>query len=480
MRRRCLPFVATGTLALALAGCATVGRERPVPPSPSRAAELEPPPAGPRPAPVGVPEELLREGASIALAQVIDIALQNNPATQASYLRSRAAAAAAGARLAPYYPSVDLAANASRASLSTDRSDGVPLTSYGAALELDWLLLDLGGRAADVEEARLALLEANWTHDATIRDVVLRVQQTFVLYLNSKAQVEAAASNVRQAETALESATVRHDAGVATIADVLQARTALSQARLTHEAARGQVMVLRGALATAMGLPATIPYDVGTLPADLPLERAGQAVEELIAAALERRPELAAARLDAERAAVHIRSVRSDGLPTLSLGASAGPIWYDVGDLTARDNWSARLLLSWPLFTGFENRYNLEQARQEAELARTRTTELEQQVVLQVWTSYYALETATQLVRTSSDLLASAEQSERVALGRYREGVGTILDLLAAQSALASARSQDIQARAGWFIALAQLARDTGTAAILDQPIAILKEGPKP
>jgi outer membrane protein TolC len=101
-------------------------------------------------------------------------------------------------------------------------------------------------------------------------------------------------------------------------------------------------------------------------------------------------------------------------------------------------------------------------------------------VVLQVWTSYYALETATQLVRTSSDLLASAEQSERVALGRYREGVGTILDLLAAQSALASARSQDIQARAGWFIALAQLARDTGTAAILDQPIAILKEGPKP
>jgi outer membrane protein TolC len=480
MTRRRVPFAGTALATLALAGCAAVTAERPVPPSPSRAAELAPPAPGPRPAPVGVPEELLREGATVTLAQIIDIALQNNPATQASYLQARAAAAAAGASLAPYYPSVDLTASAARASLSTSQSDGVPLTSYGAALELDWLLLDLGGRAADAEEARLDLLAADWAHDATIRDVVLQVQQTFVLYLNAKAQVEAAASNVRQAETALSSATVRHDAGVATIADVLQARTALSQARLTLESARGQVMVLRGALATAMGLPATIPYDVGTLPADLPLERVTETVEELVTAALERRPELAAARLDAERAGVHVRSVHADGQPTLSLGASAGPVWYDLGELAARDNWSARLLLSWPLFTGFETRYNVEQARQQAELARTRTAELEQLVVLQVWTSYYALETTTQLVRTSRDLLASAEQSERVALGRYREGVGTILDLLAAQASLADARAQEIRARSGWFLALAQLARDTGNAGLVDQTIVIRKEGATP
>jgi len=67
-----------------------------------------------------------------------------------------------------------------------------------------------------------------------------------------------------------------------------------------------------------------------------------------------------------------------------------------------------------------------------------------------------------------------------VALGRYKEGVGTIIDLLTAQSALAGARSQDIQARSAWFVALAQLAHDTGTAAPLDQPIAVLKEGAKP
>ena len=123
------------------------------------------------------------------------------------------------------------------------------------------------------------------------------------------------------------------------------------------------------------------------------------------------------------------------------------------------------------------NSYNITKAREDAGVARAEADTLEQQVILDVWTSYYFFQTATQLVRTSRDLLASAEQSERVALGRYKEGVGTIIDLLTAQAALASARSQEIQARSGWFVALAKLAHDTGTAAPLDQPITVLKEG---
>ena len=77
--------------------------------------------------------------------------------------------------------------------------------------------------------------------------------------------------------------------------------------------------------------------------------------------------------------------------------------------------------------------------------------------------------------------LASAEQSERVALGRYKEGVGTIIDLLTAQDALAGARAQEIQARSSFYVALAQLAHDTGAAAQnLDQAIEITKEGGTP
>ena len=48
------------------------------------------------------------------------------------------------------------------------------------------------------------------------------------------------------------------------------------------------------------------------------------------------------------------------------------------------------------------------------------------------------------------------------ALGRYRAGVGSLLELLTAESALGDARAIRIQARLNWHIALLQLAHDVG------------------
>jgi outer membrane protein len=84
-------------------------------------------------------------------------------------------------------------------------------------------------------------------------------------------------------------------------------------------------------------------------------------------------------------------------------------------------------------------------------------------VALDVWKAYQSLTTATQSLKTTVDLVASAEQAERVALGRYKAGVGTVLDLLTAQSALASARLQRIQAALDWFVYRATLAQAVGT-----------------
>jgi len=430
-----------------------------------------------------IPQRLLAAGAQLTLADVVAVALENNPLTRASWREARAAAADLGSARSAYYPALAATAGAARGKQEVPGAPtGTTQTTWGPAVSLEMLLLDLGGRAADVEEARLGLLVADWSHNATVQGVVLGVQLTYVQYLDLRAQLDAARAGVESARTALEAAEVRKRAGLATIAEVLQARTALSQAQLASEALDGQVMALRGALATAMGLPVTTPYDVGQLPAEMPTELADRTVEALIARARAGRPDLAAALLEAEKAATHVRSVRAEGLPSLAAGASAGRTYYDP---TAADrfgdSWSARLVLTVPLFTGFENRYDVLKAREDAAAALARAETLEQRVMLEVWTSFYELKTARTLVATSRDLLASAEQSERVALGRYREGVGTITDLLAAQAALADARSQEVRARARWFAALAQLAHDTGVASpSLQSAITVSGEGDQP
>ena len=56
----------------------------------------------------------------------------------------------------------------------------------------------------------------------------------------------------------------------------------------------------------------------------------------------------------------------------------------------------------------------------------------------------------------------SAEESSRVSLGRYKEGVGNIIDTLSAQSALANAKQQKIQSVLNWNIARTTLAQSIG------------------
>jgi outer membrane protein len=51
----------------------------------------------------------------------------------------------------------------------------------------------------------------------------------------------------------------------------------------------------------------------------------------------------------------------------------------------------------------------------------------------------------------------TAEQNQEVAVGRYQAGVGTILDLLTAQTAAAAAQQARITAEYNWQVARAQL-----------------------
>ncbi len=436
-----------------------------------------PPEARPSPTPTpapAIPEQYLRPGATLSLAQVVDVALANNPLTRTAWFQARAAAANVGSKAAAWFPSLELDANLTRQKQTFNGSTGrftLLQTTYGPSLTLNYLLLDFGGRSADVAEAQQALYEADWSHNATIQNVVLLVEQQYYAYLNAKAQAASAEISLKEARESLAAADERHQAGVATIADVLQAKTAASQAELNLETAEGQIQTIRGSLATALGVPVNIPVEVGDLPDALNVDQTVEAVDQLIEQAQTQRPDLAAARVEVSRAKAHERSVRSSGWPTLSLtGSASRPYYYSPDGTFSANNYAGAILFRFPIFTGFQKTYDTLRAREEVHVAEQQAQTLGDQVLLQVWTSYYSVKTAAQKVKTARDLLASATQSQEVAAGRYKTGVGSILDLLTAQSAYAAARAQEAQARSDWLLAMAQLAHDTGTLGVAGAP----------
>jgi outer membrane protein len=399
---------------------------------------------------------------------VVDISLKSNPATRVAWAEARSAAAKYGSSEGGYYPRLDLDGSAGRTKSFTIPGGPtgqyfVPTlqTAYGATATLSYLLFDFGGRKGSVEESRQALLAADWTQNAVIQSTVLQVEVAFFNYVAAKALLVANESSLKDAETNLAAAEERHRVGLATIADVLQAKTAYSQVKLVVQGTEGIVRTTKGALAVSMGYPANVAYDVEVSPPEIPAEGLSKNVDELIAMALDSRPDLKSARSGAVEALAKVKESRAKMLPSLSLDAIAGRNW--VRDVPGSfDSYGGALLLHIPVFNGFSYQYDLLQAKADADVARETARGVEQRVIYQVFSSQSDFLTASERVRTTADLMASATQSTEVALGRYKEGVGSILDLLSAQQALAQARAEQIAAKLGYFTALAQLAHDVG------------------
>ncbi|HEX6533261.1 MAG TPA: TolC family protein [Gemmatimonadaceae bacterium] len=409
-----------------------------------------------------LPSDLAERVRQLTLGDIVDLALRNNPTTRIAWENARAAAAAYGSQRGAYYPTLDGQVGATRIkTLATQGRTAVEQTTYGPSLSLSWLLFDFGERSGAIEGAQQALIAADFTHNAAIQQVVLQVESAYFDYVASRALVTAQRQTADEARANLAAAQERRRVGVATVADELQARTALSQALLALETTEGTLQTTRGALAVAVGLPANTPYDVQ--PPDTTLAVAGIAdsVGTLIDRAVQARPDLAAAIADSAQASAHVREVRGARLPSLSLDGTGGRT-YLRSLPNGGNSYTLTLGLRIPLFAGFSRAYDQVQAEAQARAAAARLDATRQQVIFEVFSSYYALQTATRRVRTADDLLASARQSHEVALARYKAGVGTVLDLLAAQSALADARAQQVQARWIWRTALAQLAHDAG------------------
>lgn len=392
--------------------------------------------------------------APLSALDAVDLALCNHPQTRELWASARAQAAQVGVARSGWLPSVD-----GRAGVTRNFNETRNLTQQSASLSLSWLLLDGGQRAAGIETATRLLDAALATRDASVQALFLSALQTYHGAQAAQAAVLAALEAERASQESLAAAELRYRVGAGTPAERLQAQTAASQARLNRQRAEGEARSALGSLANALGLPAQTPLQLAeTQPAS------GDAgfrddIDALIAAAIERRPDLKAAEAQVQAATASVTAARAQGLPTLSL--AAGPNWQRVDGVTNRSG-TLGVTLNVPLFTGFENTYRVRAAEAQQEARAAQRDRIRNQVALDVWKAYHSLNTATEALQTTRDLVASAEQSERVALGRYKAGVGSVLDLLSAQTALAQARVQRIQAELDWKVYRAALAQSMG------------------
>ena len=392
----------------------------------------------------------------LSLVDVTEAALCNNPQTREVYANARVQAAQVGVARSLFFPSVtdtlSATENKNRTSNYSNATNRI-VASY--------LLYDFGSRDANLENANELLRAASATQNTTVQTVLLAAVNAFYQVHATRAVLNASIDSERLYQESFKSAEAKYIAGIATPADKLQAQTSFANATLTKLKNEGALKIAYGNLANIMGVPANINFQMADSQLDVIPELVDQDIEALIEQARIQRPDLIASEAQLKASLAKIEAVKADAKPKVRIDASNQ---YDENLLgqTSQNTSQIGIFLSIPLFEGYKPTYLIRSAEATAELNASKRDQLKLQVSLDVWTAYQNLKTANESITASNVLVLSAEESSRVALGRYKEGVGNIIDTLNAQNALANAKQQKIQSVLNWNIARTTLAQSIG------------------
>lgn len=434
-------------------------------PAPEKRWEpTEPLPAVPAPASSGS----LTSSKPLTLPELTEFALRNNPRTKQAWFSARAAAAGLGVVIGDDLPEISGSVSISRQRPVSGTSGLVSpwLTRYGPSISFNYVLYDFGVGDDKVEAAEYRLLAANLAQNRVLQEVVFQVEQAYYQLIGTEALVRVNEQALKNVETALDAARRRRESGLATVADVYRTETQVAQGRLTLTRSRGEFEKARGQLATVVGLPINSSVSVQQLSAPPQTQQIVSAVNGYLEQVKATRPDLVAAEAQARAARATANAASKAGLPSIELTGSYGINEYRPDRPSARPQ-AYTLNVRIPIFSGFKDTYATRQAQAQAEQAEAARDALYRQTQLEVWQSYYDLQTVTGSISSTEALVRSAEQTAQATLARYQGGFGTILDLITAQQDETNARTQRIQSYLDWYTVLARLHLSVGASNLI-------------
>jgi len=393
-----------------------------------------------------------------SLAELTEHALRERPESRTAWFGIQAEAARLDAAAAANWPTLtgQLSFIQSR-SLSSFGTSAPTLHRYGPSLSLAYVLYDFGARAASIDAQRYQVVASLLNSNRVLQDVIAEVEAAYFALLGVKAQVDALTQLEKSLRASLDAAEVRLQGGLVSRADQLRARAALAEAQLARQAAERDQAKAEAALklATSIEQMTSLVLDwKTTLPTELD---AMNLLAELLAEAQRQRPDLQALQAAADSARAEAERARAARWPSLSLAANGGRSFFLEDDRMPSNSYSVGVTLSVPLFDGGRLAAEARAAERDAERLRAGIETQRSQVARAVTDAYHDVRHAQAQREGVAVQFDSASESALAAEARYSAGVGSLLELLTAQAALARARQSASQADSEWLAAFSRL-----------------------
>ena len=399
----------------------------------------------------------------LSIQDAESIALKRNPAISEARLNALASQQVAREVRSNLWPQATANVTAVDARENSRITAGglnnpIIFTRAAAGATLSQLITDFGHTTNLVASASLQAKAQNQNALATKEEVLLATDQAFYNALQTHAVLQVAEQTVASRQLLSDQVSALTKSKLKSDLDLSFANVNLAQAKLLY------LDALNNDKAAMAGLSATLGYsspqqfelvnDATTLtppPAD---------VDQLIADAIAKRPEMLALEFESESVEKLHQADRDQMLPTISALAA-------YGDSPVRDDrvfgpyGAVGVNVQIPIFNGFLYSAKSRETDLRIQAVRQRLADLRNRISRDVRTSWLSASTAFDRVNVSGQLLAQANQALDLAQTRYKLGLSSIVELSQAQLQQTQAEIGNAQAGSEYRLALAVLRYQT-------------------
>ncbi len=299
---------------------------------------------------------------------------------------------------------------------------------------------------------------ANLEAEVTKRDVMATVGLLYIEALRADEAVKAREADIELAQQLVKLAKDRKAAGIATGLDVTREEVQLENDRQRLLVAQNEQESARLNLIRTLG----IDFEVRLVLTDelkfLPVAR--QSPEQALTIARGQRLELQAQEQRQRLATLSLSSVTSERIPSLSLAGDYG--WIGLKPEDALATRSIGLNFSIPIFDGGQRESRISESRSRVRQESIRMKDVSDQITLEVRNALLTLESSTQQVAVAEKGLELALKELTFARDRFTAGLTTNIEVTNAQTSVARARDNQIEALFRFNASRINLARAKG------------------
>ena len=285
-------------------------------------------------------------------------------------------------------------------------------------------------------------------------------------YLNFKDLLNAKIKSENLAKISYDYSTARNKAGVGNKLEVLQAKSVYSNMKYIRNNVEKAFDMAKYDLLMALGLDYKTQINIKYIDNQKSNDDINKNIDSLVEMAKNKNPYFKSMEANIKVSKARIDSLQSSIYPKFSIKGSEnrfekGTYDYNNGNGVLKYNMIG-VNLAIPLFAGFSGLYGIKSAKSEHQMNLARFENAQNELALRVIKAKNDFDLSIENISLTNDFLESAIEAENNAIERYKHGIGNILDVISAQSMLASAEEQNIKAKYDNYLTRSALLRLIG------------------